>query len=347
MHKIGMDWTWKERFPRQPEVEEYLNKMTDFLDLRKDIQFNTKITAAHRDEASNSWKVTTGNGENFTCRYLISGTGPLATPIDPPFPGLKSFKGEWYQTGRWPKHKVDFAGKRVALIGVGATGVQVAPVVAHAAKSLTVFQRTPNFVMPSRNHPLMDEQMDEIKRDYPTIIKRAQTQVYGFDMVDATVKYDDLKTREEVQRVLEAGWEKGGFRYIFETFGDVLLSPESNEATSEFVRNKIRAIVKDPKTAELLCPNYPIVSKRPPLGHYYYETFNRENVELVDVKSDPIVDITSSGVKTGSKEYEFDMIIFALGEFSLTPSNLRQHRQDQPRLRLDHRHTRTNRHPRH
>jgi cyclohexanone monooxygenase len=133
-------------------------------------------------------------------------------------------------------------------------------------------------------------------------------------MVDATVKFDDLKTKEEVQRVLEAGWEKGGFRYIFETFGDVLLSNESNEATSEFVRNKIRAIVKDPKTAELLCPNYPIVSKRPPLGHYYYETFNRDNVELVDVKSDPIVDITPTGLKTGSKEYEFDMIIFALGK---------------------------------
>jgi cyclohexanone monooxygenase len=325
MHKIGMDWTWKERFPRQPEVEEYLNKMTDFLDLRKDIQFKTKITAAHRDEKNNTWKVTTGNGEKFTCRYLISGTGPLATPIDPPFPGLKSFKGEWYQTGLWPKHKVDFAGKRVALIGVGATGVQVAPVVAHSAKSLTVFQRTPNYVMPSRNHPLMEEQMNEIKRDYDTIIKRAQTQVYGFDMVDATVKFDDLKTKQEVQRVLEAGWEKGGFRYIFETFGDVLLSTGSNEATSEFVRNKIRAIVNDPKTADLLCPNYPIVSKRPPLGHSYYETFNRDNVKLVDVKSDPIVDITPTGLKTGSKEYEFDMIIFALGKSSPEPSNMRWH----------------------
>lgn len=156
MNKIGMDWNWKERFPRQPEVEQYLNAVCDFLDLRKDIQLNTRVTAAHRDEKTNTWQVNTNDGKTYSCRYLITGTGPLATPLDPPFPGLKSFKGEWYQTGLWPKHKVNFAGKRVALVGVGATGVQVVPVVAQVAKSLTVFQRTPNFVMPARNHPLSE-----------------------------------------------------------------------------------------------------------------------------------------------------------------------------------------------
>ena len=310
-----MGWTWKERFPQQPEVEQYLNHVTDHLDLRKDIQLNTRIVSAHRDEESNQWKVVTDTGEHWTCRYLVAATGPLATPIDPPFPGLDTFKGEWYRTGLWPKKPVDFAGKRVAVIGTGATGVQVIPIIAHNAKKVTVFQRTPNYVMPARNHPLGSEQASEIKREYGAILKRCQQQAFGFDMIDSSTKYDDIKhDPKQVERVLERGWEKGGFRYVFETFGDVLTSPECNEATSEFVRKKIRAIVHDEKTAELLCPKYPIVSKRPPLGHYYYETYNRENVELVDIKSNPIKEITRTGLKTQHGEYEFDVIIFAIGE---------------------------------
>jgi cyclohexanone monooxygenase len=299
-------------------VEQYLNKVIDHLDIRKDIQFNTKVSAAHRDESSNTWKVTTAHGEEYTCRFLVSATGPLATPMKPPYPGLDSFKGEWYQTGLWPKHKVQFTGKRVAVIGTGATGVQIVPVVAHTAKHVTVFQRTPNYVIPGRNHTLIDEQMDEIKANYEEVFKRARSQVYGFDITDATLKFDDLKSDAEIQRVLEAGWEKGGFRYIFETFSDVLLNPKSNEAVSEFVRRKIRAIVNNEKTADLLCPYYPIVSKRPPVGHFYYEAFNRDNVELVDIKSDPIQEITSTGLRTNEREFEFDTIIFAIGETPLT-----------------------------
>lgn len=310
-----MDWSWKERFPRQDEVEQYLNQMTDYLDLRKDIQFNSRIASAHRDEKNNTWKVTTAQGETFVSKFLISATGPLATPLKPPFPGLDSFKGEWYQTGLWPKHKVDFSGKRVALIGTGATGVQIVPVLAHTVQSLTVFQRTPNYVMPARNHPLMEEQMNEIKQNYEKVFKRARGQIYGFDMTDSTLMFDQMDSDAKVQRVLEAGWEKGGFRYVFETFGDILLNPKSNEAASEFVRNKIRAIVNDQETAELLCPDYPIVSKRPPVGHHYYEAFNRDNVKLVDIKNNPIQEITPTGLKTGTTEYEFDMIIFAIGEF--------------------------------
>ena len=143
LEEIGLDWSWKERFPTQPEVEEYLNRVTDHLDLRKNIEFKTRITAAHRDESNNVWKVTTSTGAEYTCTFLITATGPLATPLKPPFPGLDSYKGEWYQTGLWPKHQVDFSGKRVAVVGTGATAVQVIPVVAHNAKTLTVFQRTP------------------------------------------------------------------------------------------------------------------------------------------------------------------------------------------------------------
>jgi cation diffusion facilitator CzcD-associated flavoprotein CzcO len=310
-----MEWSWKERFPQQPEVEQYLNKMTDYLGLRKDIQLNTRITSAHRDEDKNLWKVTTDKDETITVKYLITAAGVLATPLKPPFPGIDSFQGEWYRTGLWPKHKVEFAGKRVALIGAGATAVQVAPIVAHNAKNLTIFQRTPNFVIPGRNYPIGKEQMDEIRNTYEDISKRARGHSMGFDIIDSPVKFDDVKDEAAVQRILDSGWEKGGFHYFFETFGDTLTNPKTNEAASEFVRNKIRAIVEDKKTAELLCPTYPIFSKRPPAGHNYYQMFNRSNVELVDVRNDPIQEITAKGVKLGSKEYEFDMIIFAIGEY--------------------------------
>ena len=316
--ELGLDWDWKERFPTQPEVEQYLNRVTDHLDLRKHIELNTQITAAHWDATKNVWEVATSKGEKHTTTFLITATGPLATPLKPPFPGLESFKGEWYQTGLWPKHKIEFAGKRVAVVGTGATAVQVIPIVAHNAKSLTVFQRTPNFVLPARNYPLTEDQQVALKRDCQSVLGRARTQSFGMDMVDATIKSTDLDTDADMRRVLEFGWEIGGFRFIFETFADMLTNPKCNEAAAEFVRNKIRSIVKDKDTAELLCPYYTILSKRPPLGHFYYEAFNRQNVELVDVKNNPIQTITPTGLRTGTKEYDFDMIIFAVGFDAIT-----------------------------
>lgn len=310
-----MEWTWKERYPQQAEVEEYLNKLADHLKLRESIKLSTTVKAARRDEERNLWVVKTSDGAECTCDFLITGTGPLATPIDPPFPGLSSFKGEWFQTATWPAGKIDFAGKRVAVIGTGATGVQVIPIVAHSAKQLTVFQRTPNYVIPGRNAPLLPHQTEEINRDYKEIKERALKQHWGFDMIDSSQMHESIKDDPaEVQRVLEGGWEKGGFRYFFETFGDLLLSDESNRAIADFIRRKIKAIVRDPETAELLCPQYPVVSKRPPLGHHYYETFNRPHVRLVDIKKDPIQDMTPNGLRTQNEEFEFDMIIFALGE---------------------------------
>ncbi|KAJ9602014.1 hypothetical protein H2200_013573 [Cladophialophora chaetospira] len=316
--ELGLDWDWKERFPTQPEVEQYLNRVTDHLDLRKHIELNTQITAAHWDSTKNVWEVTTSKGKTYTAEFLITATGPLATPLKPPFPGLDSFKGEWYQTGLWPKQKIEFAGKRVAVVGTGATAVQVIPIVAHNAKSLTVFQRTPNFVLPARNYPLTEDQQVALRRDCKSVLARARTQSFGMDMVDATLKSTDLDAEADVQRVLEFGWEIGGFRFIFETFADMLTNPTCNAAAGEFVRNKIRSIVRDKQTAELLCPYYTILSKRPPLGHFYYEAFNRQNVELVDVKNNPIQAVTSTGLRTGTEEYEFDMIIFAVGFDAIT-----------------------------
>jgi len=318
LEEIGMHWDWKERFPTQPEVEQYLNRVTDHLHLRKHMEFNTRVTAAHHDEAKNVWTVTTSKGATCTCTFLITATGPLATPLKPPFPGLDSFQGEWYQTGLWPKHKVDFAGKRVAVVGTGATAVQVIPVVAHNAKSLTVFQRTPNYVLPARNHPLTEEQLTEIRQNFDKISRQARGQVFGMDIPDATRTIADIKNDAEHQRVLEFGWEIGGFRFIFQTFADMLTDQRCNDVAGEFVRNKIRSIVADEKTAELLCPHYPILSKRPPLGHFYYEAFNRDNVTLVDVKNDPIKEITATGLRTGTTDYEFDMIIFAIGFDAVT-----------------------------
>ncbi|KAK3684403.1 hypothetical protein LTR37_020309 [Vermiconidia calcicola] len=315
LREYGLDdWAWKERYPQQDEVEVYLNRLADHLELRQMIQFSTLVTAARRDEKRNVWKVKTSDGGEYTCKFLITGSGPLATPVDPPFPGLKSFKGEWYQTGLWPKEKVDFAGKRVAVVGAGATAVQVIPIVAHSAKHLTVFQRTPNYVIPSRNHPLTPEQYGEIKRDYKDIKQRALGQTWGFDMFDSKDMYTIIKEDpEEVQRVLDRGWEKGGFRYFFETFADLLMDEDCNKQVSDFVRRKIRTVVRDKETAEVLCPKYPVVTKRPPLGHHYYETFNKPNVSLVDCMKVPIEDVTPAGIKTADNEYDFDMIIFALG----------------------------------
>ncbi|CAK1360900.1 unnamed protein product [Cercospora beticola] len=319
LNEVGMEWVWKERYPQQAEVEEYLNKLADHLKLRDSIQLNTTVEAARRDEQRNLWVVKTSDGIEHTCKFLITGTGPLATPVEPPFTGLANFKGEWYRTGTWPDNKVSFAGKRVAVVGTGATGVQVIPIVAHSAKQLTVFQRTPNYVIPGRNHPLTPEQMSEITRDYKEIKLRALSQAWGFDMVDSQQLYDMIKDdSNEVQRVLEGGWEKGGFRYFFESFADLLTDEECNRTVADFIRRKVKSVVKDPETAELLCPDYPVIAKRPPLGHHYYEAYNKPNVRLVDVSKNPIQDVTPVGIKTANEEYEFDMIIFALGFDAVT-----------------------------
>jgi cation diffusion facilitator CzcD-associated flavoprotein CzcO len=311
--ELEQDWDWAERYPAQPEVLRYLQHVTDRFDLRKDMQFNTRVRSAIYDETTNAWTVTTEAGETFTSTYLITATGVLSLPVDPPFAGLDTFEGDWYLTARWPKEKVDFAGKRVGIIGTGATAVQAIPIVAEQAAHLTVFQRTPNYVIPARNHALDDAQRQDIKGRYESIWAKAHGHVFGFAMDPANRTRSDV-TPEEQQQVLEAGWRTGGFQFLFETFDDLLVDDASNQAAAEFVRARIREIVKDPATAELLCPKgYPLGGKRPPLGHSYYEAFNRDNVELIDVRSNPIERITARGVLTGAKEYELDVLIFATG----------------------------------
>jgi cation diffusion facilitator CzcD-associated flavoprotein CzcO len=270
------------------------------------------VLSAHFDDDANHWKFKTDKGETVTSRYFVSAAGLLTVLLEPPFPGRERFKGECYDTARWPAEGVDFSGKRVAVIGSGASGVQVMPIAAHSASKVTLFQRTPNYVMPARNHPLTEAQSNEIKANYTQIWDQARQQPFGFPMDPAGRTIADV-TPEEREAVFEAGWESGGFRFVFETFDDLMVNDECNAHATEFVRRKIRAIVKDPKKAELLCPDYPLGAKRPPLGHFYYEAFNRNNVDIVNVKEEAIEEITQKGIRTAAAEYEFDVIVLALG----------------------------------
>jgi cation diffusion facilitator CzcD-associated flavoprotein CzcO len=237
--ELKAEWTWKERFPTQPEVEEYLQHVADRFDMRKDITFNTKIVSAHFDDETTRWTFTTDGGETVTSRFFVSAAGLLTVLLDPPFPGRERFEGECYDTARWPREGVDFTGKRVAVIGAGASGVQVMPIAAHSAAQVTLFQRTPNYVMPARNHPLTDAQSNEIKANYTEIWDQARRQAFGFPMDPAGRTISDV-TPEEIERILEAGWESGGFRFVFETFDDLMVSDECNAYATEFVRKKIR-----------------------------------------------------------------------------------------------------------
>ena len=311
--ELNAGFDFKERFATQAQSLEYLNYAADALDMRKDMRFKQRVSSAAYDPASNTWTTTTESGQRYTSQYLVAASGLLSVTYKPPFRNADAFQGESYITGNWPKDAVGFAGKRVAVIGTGASAVQAIPMIAHEAKSLTVFQRTPNYVMPARNHPITEEQQREIRRGFKDMIPQCHRQVFGFPMEDSTQGAKDFSP-EEQQRVLERGWETGGFRFLFETFNDILVDEDSNRIISDFVRNKIRAIVKDPETAELLCPKYPLLAKRPPLGHYYFETFNRDNVELVDVSQDPIEEITPTGLKTGQREFgDFDILVYATG----------------------------------
>ena len=321
LKELQDEWDWTERFPSQPEALAYLNFVADRLDMRRDVRVNARVVSAVYDEGANEWVVRTDSGETLRCTYFVPAAGLLTKPYKPDFPGLDDFEGEWHLTSRWPAEGLDLTGKRVAVIGTGATGVQVIPIVAKSAAELTVFQRTANYVLPGRNYLLTDDERREIRANYDKIWEQAKQHFFGFAM-DYTGRTIHDVDADEAQKILEGGWEKGGFRFIFETFDDIFVDMASNDVASEFVRNKIRAIVTDPATAELLCPgkDNPLAGKRPPLGHFYYETFNRPNVNLVDVSSTPITSITPTGIRVGDDEYEVDVIIFATGFDAVTGS---------------------------
>ena len=310
------EWDWPERMPTWDQVQAYLGHVADRFGLREDIEFNCWVKACAYDEAANQWVITTQAGEVLRCRYFISAVGWFAVAMQPPF-DMTPFKGQWYMSSKWPVEEVDFRGKRVGIVGSGSTAVQILPVAAKQAAQVTMFQRTPNYVLPGRNHPLSDTDRDAIKEDYPAIWEQVRKQVFAFPMDSSTLVYDDVDDAER-QRIFEYGWEQGGFRFLFETFADILTDKRTNAAAAEFVRGKIRSIVKDPQTAEAMCPKYPIALKRPPLGNFYFESFNRDNVKLVDVSANPLIGATEKGLRTATDEYEFDIIIYAIGFDAVT-----------------------------
>jgi cation diffusion facilitator CzcD-associated flavoprotein CzcO len=317
---ILQEWSWSERYVGQPEILEYLNYVADKMDLRRDIQFNARVTSAVYDEDNNRWQLTLEDGTTASARYLISAVGCLSTTNLPKFPGLETFAGDWYHTGAWPHEGVDFTGMRVAVIGTGCTGIQVVPEIAEQASKVLVFQRTPNYAIPTCNRPTPSESTQSVKEDYEAIWQRCRESGFGYPYPEAQEVAADASP-EERQRVYEAAWANGGFAFFVETFnaGDFIANRASNDTISEFLRSKIRERVQDPATADLLTPtDYPFLTKRPPLETNYFETFNRDNVALVDVRAAPIEEITERGVRTANAEYEVDAIIFATGFDSMT-----------------------------
>jgi cation diffusion facilitator CzcD-associated flavoprotein CzcO len=316
--ELQQEWDWKEHYSGQPENERYLNFMADKLDLKKDIKFNSHVTSAVYDERTNRWNVQLESGERFRTQFLVAAVGILSARYIPPFEGVDSFKGLSYHTSRWPKEKVDFTGKRVAVIGTGATAVQLIPIVAKECGHLTVFQRTPNYCAPLRNSLVSDDTQRKWKDSYDEIKKLCRESPAGFPY-DFDRRSALEVPREERLKLYEELWALPGFKKWLGNFRDIMTDRVANEDFAEFVRNKIRARVKDPVVAEKLVPkDHPFGSKRIPLETDYYEAYNRDNVLLVDVRETPIERITPKGIKTSDKEYEFDVIIYATGFDAMT-----------------------------
>ncbi len=304
---------WKDTYLTQPEILDYLSGVADRFDLRRSYQFNTKIIATRFDEATNLWEVTTDKGETVTAKFLVTGLGLLSATNVPNFKGRETFKGEQYHTARWPKSGVDLKGKRVGIIGTGSTGVQVIIEIAPEVGHLTVFQRTPQYSVPVGKRPQSEAEIAEIKENYEDIWKQVKTSSVAFGFDDHSTVPIGSVSKEEQERVFEEAWNRGGgFRYMFGTFNDIVTNPEANEAAANFIRKKISQIVKDPETARKLTPTG-LYAKRPLCDKGYYDTFNRDNVSLVDVKENPIIEITPKGVRTTDGEYELDVLIYATG----------------------------------
>ena len=312
------EWDWEEHFAGQPETERYLNYVADKFDLRRDIQFNSRVTAAHYREDMRSWDVILEDGRRYSTGLLITAVGVLSAATMPRIPGVETFQGQSCHTHYWPNERVRFEGKRVAVIGTGATGVQTITEVAKTVGHLTVFQRTPQWCAPLHNAKIGQEEMRRIRANYPEIFERCQ-QTYGC-FIHAT---DPRATHEVTQEEREAFWEKlygePGFGIWMGNFRDILVDREANALISDFVARKIRQRVKDPAIAEKLIPkNHGFGTRRLPLESGYFEVYNQPNVKLVDITETPIERVTPTGIKTSDAEYEFDIIIYATGFDAIT-----------------------------
>jgi len=312
--RIQQQWNWSHRFSFQPDIRNYIAHLADETGIRSLISFETRIVAQTYDAESQTWTVRTDQGEEITCRYCVMATGNLSVPLFPDIPGLDEFEGEKYHSGRWPEDGVDFSGKRVAVFGTGATGIQIIPEVAKEAAHLHVMQRSPNFSLPAGNRPLTEAEVNAFKQRYPENRKRARRHVFGVAGVPEPTRSVLELTKEEALEKFEELWDYGGSLNFQMAFTDFMRDERANKLLADFVRSKIREAVRDQDVAEKLCPyDHPIGSKRICIDTGYYETFNRDNVDLVCLRETPVQRITPNGIVTARGEIEVDAIIFATG----------------------------------
>ena len=320
---LQQEWTWSERYAAQPELLRYANHVADRFGLRDGIRLSTRIIGAHFDEAASRWSVRSEGGESWNARFLVMASGPLSSPNRPDFPGLNDFAGPVYHTADWPHEPVDFSGRRVTIVGTGSSAVQAIPLIAQQAAELTVFQRTAAYAAPAHNGPLDAQFEARIKADYAGFRARNRRMHGGFGSALPPNPVSALAvSAEEREAAFEQRWKIGGFA-LLGAFNDLLLNEQSNALAAEFVRRKIRAIVKDPQTAQLLSPTHTIGCKRLCVDSGYYETFNRPNVRLVDISQAPIEHITATGLRTGGRDFEFDTLVLATGFDAMTGTMLR------------------------
>lgn len=316
--ELLQEWSWTEHFAPQPETLRYLNFVADKFDLRKDIRFEARVASAYYNEGAESWDITLDSGETCRGTFLITALGPLSAATLPRIEGIGSFAGEAYHTSEWPHEPVSFEGKRIGVIGTGATGIQTITEVAKTAKHLTVFQRTANYSAPLHNRNITEDEQREIKATYPEIFARCRTTPGCFiHMADARGTFE--VSEEERDAFYEKLYSEPGFGIWQANFRDMLVDPAANDMASEFVKKKIRERVNDPEIAELLVPtSHGFGTRRVPLESGYFEVYNQDNVRLVDIRDKPIERITPTGVETEDEAYEFDMLIYATGFDAVT-----------------------------
>ena len=323
---LQQEWEWTERYATQPEILRYANHVADRFDLRRDIEFETKVAAARFDEKAHVWTVeterlgTTG-GERLTARFVITAMGCLSSPNTPRIPGLEDFKGPTYHTGNWPHEGVDFTGKTVGVIGTGSSAIQSIPIIAQQARHLTVFQRTANYMVPAHNRPLDPAYVRDVKANYEEMRRRARKMPAGIDFAfnpASAIETDEAERR----RLFEERWNYGGLGFMG-SFSDLLLNAESNRTAADFVRAKIRDVVKDPELADKLTPTNVIGCKRLCVDTGYWATFNQPHVSLVDVSDEPIERITADGLRVKGEDYRFDCLVLATGFDAMTGAVLR------------------------
>jgi cation diffusion facilitator CzcD-associated flavoprotein CzcO len=320
--EILEEWTWSEEFVGQPELERYFNFVADKFDLRRDVEFDTRVISMVWNGDSDQWAVASEDGRVFHSRFVITATGLLSVPLFPSAPGLEAYQGEWHHTALWPDEPVDFKGKRVGLIGTGASGIQVVAAVKSEVGHMTVFQRTPNWATPINNSPISAERAEELRREYPRIHEILKNSPTGF--IHLPIDADTTSVGdEEREAVYDRLWAEQGMSMYVGNYRDMFVSQQANDLASAYLARRIRERVNDPAVADKLIPDHGYGMKRPPLENQYYEAYNQPNIELISLKDEPIECFTESGLRTSKREYEFDMIVIATGFDAVTGALLR------------------------